>query len=49
MLRANKTANELMLTRGDSVFLAIKAKLVAYPDNYFVLWLSLAVRYFKIL
>lgn len=48
-MRSNKTANELMLTRGDSVYFGLKSKLVSYPDNYFVLWLSIAVRYFKIL
>lgn len=45
ILKSSKVANEILLTRGDSVFLALKSKLVTYPDNFFVLWLSVAVRY----
>ena len=36
------------MSKGDSVHFAVRSKLVAYPDNVFVLWLSVAVRYFKL-
>lgn len=37
-----------MLAQGDSIYFAIKAKLILYPDNIFALWISLAARYYKI-
>jgi hypothetical protein len=42
-------SNEVLLSRGDSVHLALKTKIVVYPDNYLVVWLSLASRYYKLL
>jgi hypothetical protein len=34
---------------GDNVYFGIRSKLVVYPDNVFVLWLSIGVRYYKIM
>lgn len=37
-----------MLTKGDSVYFGVRAKLVLYPDNVFALWLSVGLRFYKI-
>ena len=34
--------------RGDSLFFAVRCKLVVFPDNVFALWVSLAVRFYRI-
>ena len=49
ILKANKMSNDILLTRGDSVYLAVRSKVIVYPDNYTVVWLSLASRYYKVL
>jgi hypothetical protein len=35
----------IISTTGDSVFFAVRAKVVAYPENVFAVWISIAVRY----
>jgi hypothetical protein len=37
-----------MLSSGDNVYFGIRTKLVVYPDNIFALWLSIGVRFFKL-
>jgi hypothetical protein len=39
---------DILLSKGDSVNFGLKTKLVVFPDNIFALWISLAVRYYKI-
>jgi hypothetical protein len=38
-----------MLSKGDNVHFAVRTKIVTYPENIFVLWLSIGVRYYKLL
>lgn len=39
---------DILLSKGDSIFFGLRCKLVVFPDNVFALWISLAVRYFKL-
>ena len=39
---------EILLAKGDSVFFGLRCKLVAFPDNVFALWISVAVRFYKL-
>lgn len=48
ILKGNKVSNEIMLARGDAVFMAVKSRLVVYPDNFFVMWVTVAVRYYRL-
>ena len=41
-------AKEILNTKGESLFFAVRTKIVVFPDNIFALWLSLAVRYYRI-
>lgn len=47
-LRLQPKCMELLLSTGDSLYFGVRAKVVVYPDNVFVVWLSVAVRYFKL-
>ena len=49
ILKSNRMSNDILLSRGDSVHLALKTKVIVYPDNLTVVWLSLASRYYKLL
>ncbi len=41
-------AKEILNSKGESLFFGIRSKLVVFPDNILALWLSLAVRYYKL-
>ena len=47
-LKNNQKCREIMLSRGDSLAFAVKCKLVLFPENIFALWISIAVRYFRV-
>jgi centrosomal protein CEP76 len=47
-LLEQQKAKEILQTKGESLFFAIRTKLVIFPDNIFALWLSLAVRYYRL-
>lgn len=36
------------MAKGDSVFFAVRCKVVSMPDNIVAGWVSVAVRYFKL-
>ena len=46
-LKNQVKCREILLTKGDSLYFGVRAKLVLYPDNIFALWLSVAVRFYK--
>eukprot|EP01017_Pseudomicrothorax_dubius_P028424 TRINITY_DN3372_c0_g1_i6.p1 TRINITY_DN3372_c0_g1~~TRINITY_DN3372_c0_g1_i6.p1 ORF type:complete len:215 (+),score=41.33 TRINITY_DN3372_c0_g1_i6:19-663(+) len=51
IFRALKNApkcDEIMRTKGDQVYFAIKVRIVPYPEKIFALWISVAVRYLSI-
>ncbi len=37
-----------MISKGDSLYFGLRCKVVAQPDNIFALWISLAVRFYKL-
>lgn len=41
-------AKEILNIRGESVYFGVRTKLVVFPDNVFALWISLAIRYYRI-
>lgn len=43
-----KEARSILLTKGESVFFGVRSKLVVFPDNVFALWISLAIRYYRL-
>lgn len=47
-LKNQARCREILLSKGDSVYFGVRAKLVLFPDNVFALWLSVGVRYFKL-
>jgi centrosomal protein CEP76 len=47
-LQDQPKAREILNTRGESVFFGVRTKLVVFPDNIFALWVSLAIRYYRI-
>ncbi len=44
-LKQSKIGYEIIQTKGDLVRFALRAKIVAYPQNVTALWIILAVRY----
>lgn len=49
ILKNQQKCREILLASGDSVHFGIRAKLVLYSDNVFALWISIGVRYFKLI
>ena len=47
-LLEQQKAREILSTKGESVFFGIRTKLVVFPDNIFALWVSLAIRYYRL-
>ena len=47
-LLEQQKAREILITKGESVFFGIRCKLVVFPDNVFALWVSLAIRYYRL-
>ena len=41
-------AKDILNTKGESVYFGVRCKLVVFPDNVFALWVSLAVRFYRI-
>lgn len=41
----SQVARDILETRGDTVRLVVRVKVVAYPEETFVAWVMLAVRY----
>ena len=48
ILKNNQKCRDIMLAKGDSLTFAVKCKLTLFPENVFALWISIAVRYFKV-
>jgi len=36
------------LSKGDSIYFGLRCKVVTFPDNVFGLWISVAVRFYKL-
>lgn len=47
-LKSSQTCEDILKTRGDQVNFGIKCKIVLYPEDFFVVWVSVAVRYFSL-
>jgi hypothetical protein len=47
-LLEQQKAREILTTKGESVFFGIRSKLIVFPDNVFALWISLAIRYYRL-
>lgn len=47
-LLEQQKAREILSTKGESVFFGLRTKLVVFPDNVFALWVSLAIRYYRL-
>jgi hypothetical protein len=41
----NKVGKEVMLARGDQVKLAVRVKIVPYPENVCAVWVMVATRF----
>lgn len=48
VLKNAPVCEDILATRGDSVFFGIKVKIFGYPENYHSLWVVVAVRYLEL-